>query len=143
MAAVTTHDLPTIAGLWTGADLIEQRALGLEPNGQAVARLRERLAEQAGAKTDDSVEHVVDLAHRALARAPSMLVTATLDDALAVSERPNMPGTVTERSNWSLALPLPLERIETAPLALSIAASLERERQRGPSAPDGVTARVR
>ncbi|MFL6095668.1 MAG: 4-alpha-glucanotransferase, partial [Blastococcus sp.] len=27
MAAITTHDLPTVAGLWTGADLAEQRGL--------------------------------------------------------------------------------------------------------------------
>src|SRR5688572_9075986 len=129
MAAVTTHDLPTIAGLWTGTDLAEQRALGLQPNEQAVARLRQQLAEHTGAPTDDTVERVVDLAHRALARAPSVLVTATLDDALAVCERPNVPGTVNERPNWSLALPLPLEQIETSPLALSIAACLERERR--------------
>ena len=134
MAAVTTHDLPTIAGLWTGTDLTEQRALGLEPNEQAIARVRELLAAHVEAKADDTVEHVVDLTHRALARAPSVLVTATLDDALAVPERPNIPGTVRERPNWSLALSLPLERIETAPLALSIATGLERERQRGRAA---------
>ena len=29
MAAVTTHDLPTIAGLWSGADEAAQRAIGL------------------------------------------------------------------------------------------------------------------
>jgi 4-alpha-glucanotransferase len=130
MAAVTTHDLPTIAGLWTGADLTEQQALGLDPNPDAIARLREQLADVTGASTDDPVEEVVELAHRALARAPSVLVTATLEDALAVVERPNMPGTVAERPNWSLALPLPLEEIETAPLALSIAATLDRNRQR-------------
>src|SRR3712207_7760174 len=28
MAAITTHDLPTVAGLWTGADLEEQREYG-------------------------------------------------------------------------------------------------------------------
>jgi 4-alpha-glucanotransferase len=134
MAAVTTHDLPTIAGLWSGADLTEQQALGLEPNRDTIARLREHLAAQAGAGGDDTVEDVVKRTHRALARAPSLLVTATLDDALAVAERPNMPGTVTERPNWSLALPLPLEQIETAPLALSIAAALEAERQRERSA---------
>ena len=31
LAAVTTHDLPTIAGLWTGADLEDQRAAGVIP----------------------------------------------------------------------------------------------------------------
>ncbi|HUF91649.1 MAG TPA: 4-alpha-glucanotransferase [Candidatus Limnocylindria bacterium] len=130
MAAVTTHDLPTIAGLWTGTDLAEQEALGLEPNADAFARLRDELGRVAGAATDDAVDSVVELAHRALARAPSVLVTATLDDALAVAERPNMPGSVAERPNWSLALPAPLEELESAPLALSIAASLYRNTPR-------------
>src|SRR5688572_6559183 len=130
MAAVTTHDLPTVAGLWSGADLTEQEALGLQPGREAIARVREQLAELTGAGAATAVDEVVELAHRALARAPSMLVTATLDDALAVAERPNIPGTVSERPNWSLALPLPLERLETAPLALSIAAALEGQRQR-------------
>jgi 4-alpha-glucanotransferase len=29
LAAVTTHDLPTVAGLWSGADLRTQQRLGL------------------------------------------------------------------------------------------------------------------
>jgi 4-alpha-glucanotransferase len=53
-------------------------------------------------------------------------VTATLDDALAVRERPNLPGTTQERPNWSLALPMPLERLETASLVLRVAAALAR-----------------
>ena len=43
LAAVTTHDLPTIAGLWTGADLKEQRQLGLSPNERGTLEIRERL----------------------------------------------------------------------------------------------------
>ena len=52
--------------------------------------------------------------HRRLAEAPSVLITATLEDALGVAERPNLPGTTGERrANWSLALPMPIEGIET------------------------------
>jgi 4-alpha-glucanotransferase len=51
---------------------------------------------------------------------------ATLDDALTVAERPNLPGTITERPNWALALPLTLERLETNPLARKIASALAR-----------------
>src|SRR5205814_8180433 len=43
MAAITTHDLPTIAGVWTGSDVEAQRRLGLEPNEDGVAKWRERL----------------------------------------------------------------------------------------------------
>ena len=126
MAAVTTHDLPTIAGLWSGADLAEQRTLGLDPNEAALATTRKRLASVTGTGSADSTEDVIAAAHEVLATAPSLLVTATLDDALAVTERPNVPGTTRERPNWSLALPQPLERLETAPLALRIARALAR-----------------
>ena len=126
MAAVTTHDLPTIAGLWTGADLVEQHALGLEPNDAAIEAIRKRLSIATGRPADAPVNDVIEATHRLLARAPSLLVTGTLDDALAVVERPNVPGTTDERANWSLALPAPLETLATTPLALGIAAALAR-----------------
>jgi len=66
--------------------------------------------------------------HAALATARSTLVSGTLDDAIAVVERPNMPGTTTEWPNWCLALPLPLEELEEHPLANRVAAALQRER---------------
>src|SRR5581483_9399573 len=44
MAAITTHDLPTVAGLWSGADLERQRQLGLEPNEESTASIRDRLS---------------------------------------------------------------------------------------------------
>jgi 4-alpha-glucanotransferase len=126
MAAVTTHDLPTIAGLWTGADLAEQRALGLEPNETALDSVRTRLSAATGRGRESPIVDVVEATHRLLADAPSLLVTATLEDALAVAERPNVPGTSHERPNWSIALPAPLETLETTPLALRIAAALAR-----------------
>ncbi|HEV8586510.1 MAG TPA: 4-alpha-glucanotransferase [Methylomirabilota bacterium] len=121
MAAVTTHDLPTVGGLWTGADFAEQRALGLGGSDDPHEGTRARLAELTGRARDAAVTEVIEAAHARLAEAPSLLVTATLDDALAVRERPNVPGTSLERPNWSLALPLPLERLETSPLARRIA----------------------
>jgi 4-alpha-glucanotransferase len=43
LVAITTHDLPTIAGLWSGADLQIQHELGLQPNEEAPQEIRERL----------------------------------------------------------------------------------------------------
>ena len=63
---------------------------------------------------------------QATAGKASLLVTATLDDALGVTERPNVPGTIDERPNWSLALPEPLERLEALPLPRRIAGVLAR-----------------
>ncbi len=126
LSAVTTHDLPTIAGVWSGADLKAQTEIGRQPNEDAWTRLREILREQTGLAEDASNEDVIERTYAALGQAPSMIVTATLDDALAVAERPNMPGTVTEWPNWSLALPVPLEQIETERLPRKVAAALAR-----------------
>jgi len=127
LAAVTTHDLPTIAGVWTGADLADQRSIGMAPNEEASLALRDRLAKLVGLGDDAAVDEVVAGAHAALAEAPSMLLTAGLDDALGVQERPNMPGTVDQWPNWRLALPLTLEEIQADPRPRAVAAALDRE----------------
>jgi len=56
------------------------------------------------------------------------VLLATLDDAIAVPERPNLPGTVAEWPNWSLALPLPLEDREHQERPARIARALDRDR---------------
>ena len=122
LAAVTTHDLPTIRGLWTGADIAHQKAIGLTPNEGGLAEMRDRLAAMTGVDAGAPVPAIVEATHRLLAEAPCAVVTATLDDALLVEERPNMPGTLVP-ANWSLALPKPLEEIERDPVALDVARS--------------------
>jgi 4-alpha-glucanotransferase len=53
-------------------------------------------------------------------------VAATLEDALRVETRPNLPGTVApQRANWSHALP-PLEDIERDPRVAALVATLQR-----------------
>jgi 4-alpha-glucanotransferase len=126
LAAVTTHDLPTVAGMWTGADLAEQHDIGLDPNEEGAQALRDRLADWSGSPTDAAPADVVVNTYRLLASAPSMILTATLDDAAVVEERPNVPGTVEERPNWSIALPVPLEDLEQSPTAAAVAEALRR-----------------
>ena len=125
LAAVTTHDLPTVAGLWTGSDLEKQRELGLQPNDDSTAEIRNRLAKTAKLNGNSMLHEVIDGAYRILAAAPSRIVTACLDDALAVEERPNIPSTNQDQNpNWSIALPAPIEEIISSELADKIAASL-------------------
>ncbi|MGI9033841.1 MAG: 4-alpha-glucanotransferase [Acidimicrobiales bacterium] len=131
LAAVSTHDLPTVAGLWSGSDPDAQRRLGMEPNKEATAAMRDRVAALAEVEDDAVVDDVVAGIHRALARASSLLVTASLDDAMSVEERPNMPGTVDQWPNWSIALPVPIEDVEADPRPRAIAASLS-QRHQGP-----------
>jgi 4-alpha-glucanotransferase len=52
-----------------------------------------------------------------------VIVTATMEDALGVVERPNYPGTLND-TNWSLALPLSLEDIEADPRVAEVAETL-------------------
>ncbi len=125
LAAVTTHDLPTIAGLWTGSDLARQREAGMRPNEEGTKHLRARIRSLAGVDDDAQLDEVAAGIHRALARAPSALLAATLDDALGVEERPNLPGT-TAATNWSTALPLPLEAIEQDRRVRGVAEALGR-----------------
>lgn len=124
LGTVTTHDLPTIAGVLTGSDLEAQRRLGMEPNEESSRALAEKLEGRTGLGRDSPVERVISAVHRDLARAPSMLLAAALEDVLAVEERPNMPGTVDGWPNWSIALPLPLEDLEKVPFATEIAGHL-------------------
>lgn len=126
LSSVTTHDLPTIAGLWTHKDLEALKRIGLAPNEDGTKALREKLRNLGGLDEGASVETAIEAVHRALARAPSRILLATLDDAVAVPERPNVPGTVREWPNWSLALPQTLEEIEALDLPRRLATVLRR-----------------
>ncbi len=127
LATITNHDLPTIAGVWTGRDQNDQEDAGLEPDAEAAARLRRRLSESTGLDADATVSTVVQRAYRLLSSAPSAILTATLEDALEVPERPNQPGTIDEFPNWSRALPRTLEQIRSDPLPRAIAEALARD----------------
>lgn len=124
LGSVTTHDLPTIAGVWTGADAEAQRRLGLPFDEQRAMALRQRLAEWTASPDDRPVGEVIKATYACLAAAPCALLTAVVEDALAITERPNMPGTLEQWPNWCLALPVPLEALEASELAAAIAHEL-------------------
>ena len=125
LAAITTHDLPTVAGIWTGSDLQKQRDLNLNPNEESTQEICTRLTQAAGLRADAPIEEVVTRAYGLLSAAPCRILTAALDDAAAVEERPNMPATTGEKHpNWSIALPEPIETLMAKPLAANIASAL-------------------
>jgi 4-alpha-glucanotransferase len=133
LAAVTTHDLPTVAGLWTGRDLEIQRAAGMEPNEEGTAATRARLQTTLGVPDDAPTADVVGATYEVLGAAPCRLLAATVDDALAVEERPNLPGTTDQWPNWSLALPVPLDDLPAQPGPHRIARSLSRDGRQAPA----------
>jgi 4-alpha-glucanotransferase len=118
LAAATTHDLPTVAGFFSGSDLAHLVEIGTAaPDGDEAAgqeAQREslcRLLEEEGLLEvgQRGVEALVAALYGFLARTPAMLVAATLEDALEAHHRPNVPGTIDQRPNWSLPLPVPVE----------------------------------
>lgn len=127
MAAVTTHDLPTVAGLWTGFDEQARQKIGF-PANPAMEELRQHLAGTIGLADAAPMPEVIEATYRALSKAPSLVLLATLEDATGTQERPNMPGTVQQWPNWSQALPGGLEGIQRSDTAARIADVLSRTR---------------
>jgi 4-alpha-glucanotransferase len=125
LGAVTTHDLPTVAGAVTGADADDQRAAGLEPDTDLLASL-------AGRVDGDEVEDAILSAHRKLAESPSVILLAALEDAVAERQRPNLPGTIDERPNWRIPLPVTLEGLHDNELARGVAQILQKGVKKSP-----------
>lgn len=131
-ALITTHDLPTVAGLWSGSDLTDQQRAGVTPDVAGMATLRDRLQVVAGQPSEADAHDVILAAHAALSASPSAVISVTLEDALAVEERVNLPGTVApQRQNWSIGLPCPIEELETDPFVARLAATMASERSGG------------
>jgi len=110
VAAVGTHDLPTVAGIWTRS----------EPEHR-LHHLREKLVSLTHLPDETPPIDVAVAAYRLLAHGRTRIVLVSMEDALGVHERPNVPGTIDEFPNWRLALPSSLEEIETAEGVLRIA----------------------
>ena len=137
LAAVTTHDLPTVAGLWDGSDLEARRRLGLPADDVATEELVERLRRNGGPSRAADTPSATLHAYRQLAASRCALVAATLEDVAQVEERPNQPGSGGNSPNWSLALPVPRERLEELPLAQELAGILARGERRVSGGPAG------
>jgi 4-alpha-glucanotransferase len=142
LAATTTHDLPTVAGFFSGTDLDHLRDIGVAtPGGPEQAdqeAQREslcRLLEDEGllAPGDRSVPAIVAALYGFLTRTPSMLVAATLEDAVEANDRPNVPGTIDQRPNWSLPLPVPLDDLAADPRVRRLAGILSKGSDRTPA----------
>jgi 4-alpha-glucanotransferase len=123
MAAITTHDLPTVAGLWTGTDIDEQREHGTGTDEELERGRTELLGRLRGVDENAPPETAVRAAHEALATAPALLLSATLEDAVADRRRPNMPGAA-DRPNWSLPLPVLVDDLPGHELLQTVARTL-------------------
>ncbi|NOZ24663.1 MAG: 4-alpha-glucanotransferase [Nitrospirae bacterium] len=131
VTSVTTHDLPTISGFWTGRDIEVKRALNLYPDEKAYLldlsnrqadrqRLLRALAREGllppGIQADPErlpgmTEELRLAVYRYLAMTPSKLLTVNLDDILGTEDQQNLPSTVDEYPNWRQKAPYTTEEL--------------------------------
>lgn len=127
VAMTTTHDLPTIAGWWRGADLELRRGLGGVTEDEIAQRPKERAAlwrafTEAAVATENQPEPqdsdpVVDAAVGFVAHSPGPLTIVPLEDIVGTTEQPNLPGTIDEHPNWRRRFALPADQILKQPAA--------------------------
>ncbi|WP_421996848.1 4-alpha-glucanotransferase [Reyranella sp.] len=137
VAMTTTHDLPTVAGWWSGEDIRTRRALGMAAEApDERARDRSRLwrafaAAGVGGATpppEDRPAAAVDAALAYVAQSPAALMLAPLEDLLGLSEQPNLPGTIDEHPNWRRRLQPMARDIFAAPEVAARADLINRHR---------------
>lgn len=103
LATVTTHDLPTVAGVWAATD-----------GTAAMAEMLRAATTHDGVPADDAAAAAVDL-HAQVAAGPALLCLAAVDDLAGCVERPNHPGTLAaEQPNWRRRLPCTTDELLTA-----------------------------
>ncbi|MFO1159474.1 MAG: 4-alpha-glucanotransferase [Reyranellaceae bacterium] len=131
VAMTTTHDLPTVAGWWNGADLALRCGLGTLGDSEAGARNADRAALwQAFAEADlvdpappassaepPSAEPVVDAAIGFVAKARDALAVVPIEDMLGLADQPNLPGTIDQHPNWRRRYPGPAGELLSGPAA--------------------------
>lgn len=148
LASVTTHDLPTAAGWWSGEDVRLRVELDLLGGGTSAEREWQqkdaertsmtRLLTEAGLLGDgDDLRARIEAMYRFLGSTPALLVAAALGDAVGDLRQPNLPGTIDQYPNWRLPLaeqlggghrPLLLEDLHAHPGVLRLAALLRSAR---------------
>lgn len=133
VATTTTHDLPTVTGWWIGEDIRWRAKIGqtaaredgldavevaLDERGAdrgllwkafqdaGVAPASVAVAEDASAQTAP-----VDEALAFVAGTPAPLCLYPLEDLLALTEMPNLPGSIDEHPNWRRRMVQPVSEL--------------------------------
>ena len=134
-ACVATHDLPTLAGWWEGADIEESAALGfIDPVLAWRARVAERTVlfaalRDAGLAVSLPAEgplppDVAGAIHAYVAATPAMMLLVQAEDLAGERIAVNLPGTDRERPNWRRRLAFDAKGVFATPLARAILAAL-------------------
>ncbi len=151
LACISTHDLATLAGWWTGSDIKLRAKTGRQTQDASERDLKERgrnrkallealdrdrllppgYAGVLSGERDMPTELGVDLAvaiHRFGARARSLMFAVQLEDAVLSIRQPNLPGTTDEYPNWRIRSDVMLEDLAADPRFQTFARAMREER---------------
>lgn len=119
-AMTSTHDLPTLAGWWSGRDIdwawkigrksrfdseAEERADRAHERSRLWNVLQENGPAQGPCPAADQPESFITAACTHVAGSACELVIIPLEDVFGLVEQPNLPGTTDEHPNWRRRLP--------------------------------------
>jgi len=148
LAVVTTHDLPTLSGFWSAEDIETRSKLGFYgSNAERDQALRERQRDRerlldalrAEGLLPEGMPHdptsvsrltpeLCRAIHVFLARTPSWIMMASLEDCLGEPAQMNVPGTVGSYPNWLRKIRLSLGELKEDHATSLLAASLRETR---------------
>ena len=130
LVCTATHDLPTVAGFWTGRDIEARREAGLVDEGSYQQQWASRTAEKqkmldvlhragllpAGYPTDAaSLDELTPELHHAvigfLAVTPAALLVVNQEDLTRELHQQNLPGSTWQYPNWGRKMRFTLEEL--------------------------------
>jgi 4-alpha-glucanotransferase len=147
LACITTHDLHTLAGWWSGHDLEARHDAGMIGEDELREQLAEREHERrrvlglvsdhgllpdellpvmrAEAEPPRELPRAVAVAlYGLVAASPARLFTVPAEDLTGAVEQVNIPGTMDEHPNWRRKLAVDLEELPQHPLFRALTAAL-------------------
>ncbi|MEW6997349.1 4-alpha-glucanotransferase [Colwelliaceae bacterium BS250] len=150
MVTVSTHDLSTIAGWWTGNDLKWRQELNLYPNEQmGIEERADRITDREqlldalvyeGVLAAENFppmqpaqmnSQLAKAVQAFLAKAPSRVLLVPLEDALGLHEQVNIPGTIDQHPNWRRRLPFTINEFWQHTDMTNLVTVMNKERPKG------------
>lgn len=142
LACFSTHDTPTVSGFWHGTDVNWWYRMGWLDDAERRARLSARSRQRQSLRSLCSIPANAPLPHIAaaiqtgMATAPSVLVSAQLDDAFLLHQAQNLPGTVDEHPNWRHRLPVAVDGFSVSDMLRDTAKALRDGRGTASATPE-------
>jgi 4-alpha-glucanotransferase len=140
LVSTTTHDLPTLSGFWTGADIDARRNAGVLDEAAYAgtkaaresdkARLLEALRSAGLLPAEGDFwpwsDEVRDACLGYLAKSPAMLLSINHEDLTGELAQQNLPGTTAQYPNWGRKMRHTPAEMAASPATASVRQLLDR-----------------